>query len=44
MMFASGTIEVNTPFFGSTTSELGAMPKVHFIIAPMQTCNAMPVV
>src|ERR1700733_9392840 len=37
MMLASGTSPVSTLFVGSTTSELGAIPKVHCIIAPMQT-------
>ncbi len=41
MMFASGTCCVNTIFFGNTTSELGAAPKLHCIIAPMQTCIAI---
>jgi hypothetical protein len=38
---ASGTTLVNTLFVGSTTSELGAIPKLHCIIAPMQTCIGM---
>ena len=38
MMLASGTWLVNTRLVGSTTSELGAAPKVHIIEAPMQTC------
>jgi len=29
---------VNTMFVGKTTSELGAMPMVHIMVAPMQTC------
>ena len=41
MMFASGVC-VSVRLTGRTTSELGAMPKLHFNIAPMQTCNAMP--
>src|SRR5262245_46748779 len=41
MIFASGTWPVNTIFGGSTTSELGAIPKLHCIIAPMQTCIAI---
>jgi hypothetical protein len=40
-MFASGTSCVVTRFIGSTTSELGATPKLHCIIAPMQTCIAI---
>jgi hypothetical protein len=28
-------------FVGRTTSELGAIPMVHIIIAPMQTCIAI---
>jgi hypothetical protein len=38
MMFASGTWSVKTMLVGSTTRELGAIPKVHCIIAPMHTC------
>src|ERR1017187_9151298 len=41
MMLASGTWSVNVLFTGSTTSELGAMPKVHIMLAPMQTCIAI---
>jgi len=41
MMLASGTSPVKTLFVGSTTSELGAIPMVHIIIAPMQTCIAI---
>jgi hypothetical protein len=37
MMLASGTMLVITLFVGNTTSELGAIPMVHIIIAPMQT-------
>jgi hypothetical protein len=37
MMLASGTSPVNTSFTGRTTNELGAIPNVHCIIAPMQT-------
>jgi hypothetical protein len=37
MMLASGIWFVNTLFVGRTTSELGAAPNVHCIIAPMQT-------
>jgi hypothetical protein len=37
MMFASGTL-VMTILVGSTMNELGAAPKVHLSIAPMQTC------
>jgi hypothetical protein len=37
MMLASGTSPVKTALVGNTTSELGAIPKVHVIIAPMQT-------
>ncbi len=37
MMLASGTMLVITLLVGSTTSELGAMPKLHIIIAPIQT-------
>jgi hypothetical protein len=40
MMFASG-VAVSTLFFGNTTSELGAAPKLHCNIAPMQTCIAI---
>src|SRR5580704_13648074 len=41
MMFASGTILVITLLVGNTTSELGATPKLHCIIAPIQTCRGM---
>jgi hypothetical protein len=41
MMLASGTWSVNVLFMGSTTSELGAAPKLHIITAPMQTCIAI---
>ena len=37
MMLAAGTFVVITLFGGSTTSELGATPKLHCSIAPMQT-------
>jgi hypothetical protein len=37
MMLASGISPVKTSLTGKTTSELGATPKVHIIIAPMQT-------
>jgi hypothetical protein len=38
MMLASGISLVKTMLVGNTTSELGAMPKLHIIVAPMQTC------
>src|SRR5579885_377218 len=38
MMLASGTMLVMVRCTGSTTSELGASPKLHCIIAPMHTC------
>jgi hypothetical protein len=41
MMLASGISLVNTMFVGSTTSELGAIPIVHIMVAPMQTCIAI---
>jgi len=41
MMLASGTWSVNVLLTGSTTSELGAAPKLHIIEAPMQTCIGM---
>src|SRR5579863_550776 len=41
MMLASGTWLVITQFVGRTTSELGATPKLHIMLAPMQTCIAM---
>lgn len=41
MMLASGISLVKTMFVGRTTSELGAIPMVHIIIAPMQTCIAI---
>ena len=37
MMFAAGTNEVSILLTGSTTSELGATPKLHCSKAPMQT-------
>jgi hypothetical protein len=37
MMLASGTELVITRFVGNTTRELGAMPNVHCICAPIQT-------
>jgi hypothetical protein len=37
IMFASGISLVNTLFVGRTTRELGAIPNVHCIIAPIQT-------
>jgi len=40
MMFAAG-VPVVTQFVGSTTNEEGAAPKLHFSIAPMQTCIAI---
>ena len=41
MMLASGTSSVITRLIGSTTSELGAIPIVHIIIAPIQHCIGM---
>ena len=41
MMLASGTWFVITRFVGSTTRELGAIPKLHIIEAPMQTCKGI---
>jgi hypothetical protein len=38
MIFAAGISLVITLLMGSTTSELGAAPNVHIIIAPIQTC------
>jgi hypothetical protein len=40
MMLAAG-VPVSVLFSGSTTSVEGAAPKLHIIIAPMQTCIAM---
>jgi hypothetical protein len=40
-MLASGCSAVFTRLTGRTTSELGAIPKLHCIIAPMHTCIAM---
>jgi hypothetical protein len=37
MMLAAGTPPVVTLLTGSTTSALGAIPKLHFNVAPMQT-------
>src|SRR5215831_10733330 len=41
MMVASGIELVSVLLVGSTTSELGASPKVHIIIAPAHTCIGM---
>jgi hypothetical protein len=41
MMLASGISLVKTMFVGRTTSELGAIPIVHIMVAPMQTCIAI---
>jgi hypothetical protein len=38
MMLASGTSSVMTRLMGRTTSELGAIPMVHIMVAPIQTC------
>ena len=38
MMLASGTSSVMTRLMGNTTRELGAIPIVHIMVAPMQTC------
>jgi len=38
MILAAGISLVSIIFVGSTTSELGATPNEHIIIAPMQTC------
>src|ERR1700722_985633 len=38
MMLASGPSSVMTRLVGRTTSELGAIPMVHIMLAPMQTC------
>jgi hypothetical protein len=38
---ASGIWSVKTLLIGNTTSELGAIPKLHCIMAPMQTCCGM---
>ena len=38
MMLASGTWSVRTRLMGRTTRELGAMPMVHIMVAPIQTC------
>jgi hypothetical protein len=40
-MLASGISLVKTMFVGKTTSELGAIPMVHIMVAPMQTCIAI---
>src|SRR6516225_9623207 len=37
MMLASGTSLVRTLFVGRTTRELGAIPNVHIIMAPIHT-------
>jgi hypothetical protein len=38
MILASGIWSVITRFVGKTTNELGAIPMVHIIMAPIQTC------
>ncbi len=38
IMLASGILLVITRFNGSTINELGAVPNVHDIIAPIHTC------
>src|SRR5271170_4775764 len=38
MILAAGMLLVIIICTGSTTSVLGAIPKVHIIIAPLQTC------
>lgn len=40
MMLAAGTA-VNTLFVGNTIKVLGAAPKLHLRVAPIQTCNAI---
>ena len=42
MIFADG-VPVSVLFAGRTTSELGAAPKLHCNIAPIQTCIAISV-
>ena len=37
-MFAAGWLDVNTLLIGSTTRELGEIPKLHISVAPLQTC------
>src|SRR5262249_62256097 len=41
MMFASGWFPVFTRFTGKTTKLLGAMPMLHWRVAPLQTCWGM---
>ena len=41
MMLAAGTLLVITRLTGRTVSVLGAMPNVHWVIAPQQTCIPM---
>jgi hypothetical protein len=41
MMLAAGGPSASTLFFGRTTSEDGAAPKVHVIMAPMETWFGM---
>ena len=41
MMLAAGMLFTMTRLIGGTTSELGATPKAHVIIAPMTTCWPM---
>jgi hypothetical protein len=38
MMLAAGGPSASTLFFGNTTSDDGATPNVHVIIAPIDTC------
>jgi hypothetical protein len=40
IMFAAGA-PVNVRFTGSTRREAGAAPKLHIIVAPIQTCIAI---
>ena len=41
IIFAAGIKLVMVLLVGKTTSELGAKPKLHMSVAPMQTCIAI---
>jgi hypothetical protein len=41
IIFAAGTLLVIVVLVGNTTKELGATPKLHIKVAPMQTCIAI---
>jgi hypothetical protein len=41
MMLAAGMLLVRTRLIGNTTSVLGAAPKLHMSVAPLQTCSGI---